>query len=79
MSAIGRALVAGRPWFSDRAIGTLFLLPITLWGWLALATFIVIVAATVVSNSELMWPIRMIACVAYLALSYLKSDRGSRF
>jgi hypothetical protein len=65
--------MARETWFSNRGIGTLFLLPIPLRGWwLSLG---VIVAVTVASTSDLMWPMKIAACLACLGLGYFQSDR----
>jgi len=64
-----------RPWFSDRGIGTLFLLPITLSGWLSLAVFIALIALSATTHQSWAWAARVAVAFAFLAFSYYKSHK----
>ncbi len=64
-----------RPWFSDPGIGTLFLVPITLSGWLSLVMFIAVIAMSATTHQNWAWAFRVAVAVAFLGFSYYKSDR----
>ena len=65
------------PWFTDRGIGTLPM-PASIAGWASLAVFIVLLLATGLSHSSAMWPLRVVLGASFVALSFIKSDRGAR-
>jgi len=48
-----------RSWFRDRGIGTLFLLPVTLPGWLSLAAFIALIAMSATIYQSWAWAARV--------------------
>lgn len=64
-----------RPWFSDPGIGTLFLVPVTLYGWLSLAAFIVVIAMSATIHQDWVWAFRVAFCFTFLAFTYYKSDK----
>ncbi|MGV6873888.1 hypothetical protein ACUSIJ_14520 [Pseudochelatococcus sp. B33] len=64
-----------RPWFSDRSIGTLFLSPVTLPGWLSLAAFIALIAMSASIHQSWEWAAKVAVAFAFLAFSYYRSDK----
>jgi hypothetical protein len=68
--------MSNKPWFHDARAGALPT-PISVEGWASLAAFIVLLLATELSHSALMWPARVILGLGYFVLSLAKSDRGA--
>jgi hypothetical protein len=64
-----------RPWFSDPGIGTLFLVPVTLYGWLSLIAFIVVIAMSATIHADWAWAFRVACAFGFLGFSYIKSDK----
>lgn len=64
-----------RPWFRDPGIGTLFLVPVTFYGWLSLVAFIVLIAASATIHQGWAWALRVVSAFAFLGFSYYKSDK----
>lgn len=64
-----------RPWFSDPGIGTLFLMPVTLYGWLSLIVFIAVIAMSATIHEAWAWGFRIVFAFAFLGFSYFKSDK----
>ncbi len=62
-----------RPWFSDRGIGTLFPLPVTLPGGLSLPA-IALLAMSAALHRSWAWVARVVVALA-LAFSYYRSDK----
>ena len=65
------------PWFTDRGIGILPM-PASVAGWVSMGIFVVLLLATGLSHSPAMWPVRVALGVSFVALSFIKSDRGAR-
>jgi hypothetical protein len=61
-----------RPWFSDAGIGNLFLMPITLYGWLAVIAFIAILAISATVHQDWVWAFRVFAAFSFLGLRALR-------
>jgi hypothetical protein len=79
LSAFSGEPILKRPWFSDAGIGNLFLMPITLYGWLAVVALMVILAISATVHQDWVWAFRVFVTFAFLSLSYYKSDKwGSR-
>jgi hypothetical protein len=57
-------------WFGPSGVGG-FPVPRTWQGYVAMAVFIIAIAATVPLSGELAWAARVGLCAAYVALSYL--------
>ncbi len=64
-----------RPWFSDPGTATLFLVPVTISGWISLVGFIVVVAMSATIHQNWAWAFRVFVAVAFLGFSYYKSDK----
>ena len=62
-----------RPWFSD--IGTRFLMPVTLFGWMSFILFVALIAMSATIHRDWAWAFRLVAVIAFLGFSYYKSDK----
>lgn len=63
------------PWFQDRGIGTIFLLPVSWEGWLALLALVLMLLGSAWVPETHAKMFRIVVVGAYLVLSFLKSER----
>ena len=70
-------LLTRKAWYGPSSVGSLFPMPKSWEGWVALIVFIIVIAATAALAGDLGKAARIGVCIAYVVLCYVTYDRDA--